>query len=157
MTATWPLRTKASLVEQFVGKSLHDIPLPAAVLDIAKIKRNCNRMLETVEALGFDFLPAISYHRVGVHSCSLCQRQQHLALEIASLSSSDEFLLTKLSLDNRDNPPPAWRKRRGSESHGDQFMGSSKAFASASRVPNQWQTSECKHLKSGWAKASQDL
>ncbi|CZR56390.1 uncharacterized protein PAC_06278 [Phialocephala subalpina] len=63
MAGTWPLRTKASLVEQFVGKTLDDIRLPAAVLDIAKVKHNCKRMLDAVEELGFDFLPAVSYHK----------------------------------------------------------------------------------------------
>ncbi|KAE8446560.1 hypothetical protein EG329_011892 [Mollisiaceae sp. DMI_Dod_QoI] len=63
MAAIWPLRTKASLVEQFVGQSLHEVPLPAAVIDIAVIKRNCKIMLDAVEELGFDFLPAVSSHR----------------------------------------------------------------------------------------------
>jgi D-serine deaminase-like pyridoxal phosphate-dependent protein len=64
MAALLPLPSKAELVQQFVGKSLHDIPLPAAVLDIAAVKRNCKKMLDAVEALGFDFLPLVNVHKV---------------------------------------------------------------------------------------------
>jgi D-serine deaminase-like pyridoxal phosphate-dependent protein len=64
MAAKLPLPSKAELVQQFVGKSLHDIPLPAAILDIAAVKRNCKRMLDAVEALGFDFLPLVNVHKV---------------------------------------------------------------------------------------------
>ncbi|KUJ17691.1 uncharacterized protein LY89DRAFT_645282 [Mollisia scopiformis] len=62
-TTRWALRSQTSLVEQFVGQSLHDIPLPAAVLDIAKVRRNCARMLEAVDELNFDFLPEVSSHK----------------------------------------------------------------------------------------------
>jgi D-serine ammonia-lyase len=64
MAAKLPLPSKAELVQQFVGKSLNDIPLPAAVLDIAAVKRNCKRMLDAVESLGFDFLPLVNAHKV---------------------------------------------------------------------------------------------
>ena len=64
MAAKLPLPSKAELVQQFVGKSLHDIPLPAAVLDIDAVKRNCKRMLDVVEALEFDFLPLVNTHKV---------------------------------------------------------------------------------------------
>jgi D-serine ammonia-lyase len=65
MAANIPLPSKASLVQQYVGKSLKDIPLPAAVLDIAAVKRNCQRMLETVNELGWALRPAVSNHKVG--------------------------------------------------------------------------------------------
>jgi D-serine deaminase-like pyridoxal phosphate-dependent protein len=66
MAANWPLRSQASLAEQFVGKSLHEILLPAAVVDISKVKRNCARMLEAIDELGVDFLAEVSSHRVGI-------------------------------------------------------------------------------------------
>ncbi|KAF8852545.1 hypothetical protein BDZ45DRAFT_678285 [Acephala macrosclerotiorum] len=93
MAATWPLRTKASLVEQFVGKSLHDIPLPAAVVDIAKVKRNCERMLDAVEELGFDFLPAISYHRTTeITRLQLGEDAEEVRVLVTSLWSAQKLL-----------------------------------------------------------------
>ena len=37
---------------QYVGKDLKEIPTPAAVLDLAPIRRNCKAMLEATKALG---------------------------------------------------------------------------------------------------------
>jgi D-serine deaminase-like pyridoxal phosphate-dependent protein len=65
MASNAPLPSKASLVQQYVGRSLKDIPLPAAVLDIAAVKRNCKRILETTNKLGWALRPAVSNHKVG--------------------------------------------------------------------------------------------
>jgi D-serine ammonia-lyase len=62
--ANLPLPSKAALIQQFVGKSLKEIPLPAAVLDLAAIKRNCNRMTTAIQELGFDFRATVSAHKV---------------------------------------------------------------------------------------------
>jgi len=48
-TSYYPLSKKEELVKHFVGKSLKDVAVPAAVLDLSKLKNNCNRMLEAVE------------------------------------------------------------------------------------------------------------
>jgi D-serine deaminase-like pyridoxal phosphate-dependent protein len=64
MSSNYPLPSKASLVQQFVGKTLKEIPLPAAVVDIAAVKRNCQRMSDVVKELGFDFVPLVNIHRV---------------------------------------------------------------------------------------------
>lgn len=65
MAANAPLPSKASLVQQYVGKSLKDIPLPAAVLDIAAIKRNCKRMFDATNELGWALRSAVGSHKVG--------------------------------------------------------------------------------------------
>lgn len=64
MLSDYPLPSKASLVQQFVGKTLNEIPLPAAVIDIAAVKRNCQRMSDAVKDLGFDFVPVVNVHKV---------------------------------------------------------------------------------------------
>jgi hypothetical protein len=65
MSSNYPFPSKASLVQQFVGKTLKEIPLPAAVIDIAAVKRNCKRMSDAVKELGFDFVPLVNVHKVG--------------------------------------------------------------------------------------------
>jgi hypothetical protein len=65
MAANIPLPSKASLVQQYVGKSLKDIPLPAAVLDIAAVKRNCKGMLDAMNELGWPLRVAVGNHKVG--------------------------------------------------------------------------------------------
>jgi len=67
MASNYPLPSKASLVQQFVGKSLKEIPLPAAVIDIAAVKRNCQRMSDAVKELGFDFMLLVNAHKVRIY------------------------------------------------------------------------------------------
>jgi len=74
MAANYPVPSKASLVQQFVGKSLKEIPLPAAVLDLAVLKRNCTRMLDAVDKLGFALRFQVNSHKVSgvdIHARSL--------------------------------------------------------------------------------------
>jgi D-serine ammonia-lyase len=52
------------LTEQFVGKHVHEIQTPAAILDVAVIKRNCARMLGTTQALGVEFRAHVKTHKV---------------------------------------------------------------------------------------------
>lgn len=62
--------SKAALQLQYVGKNLREIPTPAAVLDLAPIRRNCKAMLEATKALGLGFRAHVKTHKVchGVRS-----------------------------------------------------------------------------------------
>ena len=59
--------TKAELVEKYVGKCLKDVEvdLPAAVLDLIALNRNCDRMTDAVPVLG-DIRVNISSLKVSV-------------------------------------------------------------------------------------------
>lgn len=56
--------SKAALQLQYVGKNLNDVPTPAAVLDLAPIRRNCKAMLEATKALGLGFRAHVKTHKV---------------------------------------------------------------------------------------------
>jgi D-serine deaminase-like pyridoxal phosphate-dependent protein len=60
----YPFFSKADLTKKFVGKSVKDVSLPAAVLDIQKVKQNCDRMLEACEELKFGWRAHIKTHKV---------------------------------------------------------------------------------------------
>ncbi|KAK0115638.1 hypothetical protein ONS96_014085 [Cadophora gregata f. sp. sojae] len=62
-TSLYPLSIKEDLRKQFVGKSIKDVAVPAAVLDLGKVKNNCNRMLEAVESLDFSWRAHIKTHK----------------------------------------------------------------------------------------------
>lgn len=62
--AILPLPSHAALRQAFVGKSLKDVPTPAAVLDKAVVERNCLQMLKACEALHVDFRPHVKTHKV---------------------------------------------------------------------------------------------
>ncbi|THW27897.1 hypothetical protein D6D23_02404 [Aureobasidium pullulans] len=59
----YPSPSKAALQLQYVGKNVKDIPAPAAVLDLAPIRRNCKAMLEATKALGLGFRAHVKTHK----------------------------------------------------------------------------------------------
>lgn len=65
-----PLPDKDALKRFYVGKDISQIPKPAAVLDVAKIRRHCSSMLETVKELGVEFRPHVKTHKVSTSGIS---------------------------------------------------------------------------------------
>jgi len=63
-TPFYPLSSKEELQKQFVGKSLKDVSGPAAVLDLSKLKKNCQRMLEACDLLKFGWRAHVKTHKV---------------------------------------------------------------------------------------------
>jgi len=59
----FPLPDKSSLAAAYVGKSLKDVPVPSAILDLAKVKENCRLMLDAVKELNVDFRAHIKTHK----------------------------------------------------------------------------------------------
>ncbi|PQE20363.1 D-serine dehydratase protein [Rutstroemia sp. NJR-2017a BBW] len=59
----YPLVSRDDLVKSYVGKSLHDVSCPAAVLDLSKVKKNCSDMLHAVDSLGFGWRAHIKTHK----------------------------------------------------------------------------------------------
>ncbi|KAI9770949.1 MAG: hypothetical protein M1840_002653 [Geoglossum simile] len=57
-----PTPSKEALCARFVGKSLHELPMPAAILDVAAVKRNCEQMARAVNNLGCEFPPDVGAH-----------------------------------------------------------------------------------------------
>lgn len=55
---------KDELRAQYVGKTLHDVPTPSVVLDVAKLEVNCERMLGAVKRLDLGWRPHIKTHKV---------------------------------------------------------------------------------------------
>lgn len=60
----YPTSPKEALAKDFVGKSIRDVPTPAAVLNVAAARRNCERMLEAVKKLGLGWRAHIKTHKV---------------------------------------------------------------------------------------------
>ncbi|OBT83434.1 hypothetical protein VE02_07863 [Pseudogymnoascus sp. 03VT05] len=54
---------RQQLLKQFVGSNLNDVPVPSAILDLSKVKKNCTRMLESIDALGFGWRAHIKTHK----------------------------------------------------------------------------------------------
>ncbi|KAK4193279.1 D-serine dehydratase [Podospora australis] len=54
---------KEQLRAEFVGKSLHQVPTPSVILDLAKLEVNCERMLDATETIGLLWRPHIKTHK----------------------------------------------------------------------------------------------
>ncbi|KAI0468495.1 putative serine dehydratase domain-containing protein [Xylaria cf. heliscus] len=55
--------SKDLLRAQFVGKTLHQVPTPSVVLDLAKVEANCDRMLEAAKRLHLNWRAHIKTHK----------------------------------------------------------------------------------------------
>lgn len=62
------LPSKEELTKFYVGKDIANVPKPAAVLDVAIIRRHCERMKRTVKALDVGFRAHVKTHKVNIHT-----------------------------------------------------------------------------------------
>ncbi|THV77193.1 hypothetical protein D6D28_00539 [Aureobasidium pullulans] len=81
----YPSPSRAALQLQYVGKNVKDVPAPAAVLDLAPIRRNCKAMLEATKALGLGFRAHVKTHK----TIELAQYQMgHQSKDIRLIAST---------------------------------------------------------------------
>lgn len=62
--------SQAELQQFYIGKDIGDVPKPAAVLDVAIIRRHCETMLRTVKELNVGFRAHVKTHKVEFFSFS---------------------------------------------------------------------------------------
>lgn len=62
-TSNYPSPSLSSLQLQYVGKRLEDLPTPAAVIDRAVVRRNCDAMLSVCKQLGVNFRAHVKSHK----------------------------------------------------------------------------------------------
>ena len=58
-----PIAHKQALCQQYVGKSIHEIPTPSIIINRNKFKTNCQHMIDNAKHLGADFRPHIKTHK----------------------------------------------------------------------------------------------
>lgn len=54
----------AALKAQYVGQRLENIQAPAAIIDLATVKKNCKLMLEAADSLKVQFRAHVKTHKV---------------------------------------------------------------------------------------------
>jgi D-serine ammonia-lyase len=85
-----PANNAAALKTFYVNQrfKLTDLETPAAILDIAVVRRNCKRMLNTAKELGVQFRAHIKTHKVIYLSCftygSIITFRDHRRVPLAS-------------------------------------------------------------------------
>ncbi len=55
----------SELKAKYVGLTLSDIPTPSAILDLGKLRVNCQRMLDATDRLSLSWRCHIKTHKVG--------------------------------------------------------------------------------------------
>jgi D-serine deaminase-like pyridoxal phosphate-dependent protein len=63
-TPYFPSSPHDELARLYVGKSIRDVPMPAAVLDVAVARQNCDRMLAACKSLGLSWRAHVKTHKV---------------------------------------------------------------------------------------------
>jgi D-serine deaminase-like pyridoxal phosphate-dependent protein len=56
--------SSAALKAEFIGQRLECVQAPAAIIDLAVVKKNCKLMLEAAETLDVQFRPHVKTHKV---------------------------------------------------------------------------------------------
>lgn len=60
----YQIPSNAALKAQYVGQRLEDIQAPAAIIDLAIVKKNCQLMLEAADSLKVQFRAHVKTHKV---------------------------------------------------------------------------------------------
>lgn len=103
-SAPWlyPVPSEAALKLHYVGQKIQDVQAPAAIIDRAVVRRNCNLMLETTSKLGLGFRAHVKTHKVS-HPDPF---QETKPPEKYPISPPHKHRLTPPNPDNRANNPP---------------------------------------------------
>lgn len=56
--------SQEDLQKFYIGKDISDVPKPAAILDVAIIRRHCEKMLRTIKTLDVGFRAHVKSHKV---------------------------------------------------------------------------------------------
>lgn len=63
ISQTFPLPDREQLVSEYVGKSLKEVPIPSAIFDLSKLKKNCELMLSAVKEVDVGFRAHVKTHK----------------------------------------------------------------------------------------------
>lgn len=58
-----PRPDKRRLLDAYVGKSIQELPTPSVIVDVARVRRNCARMLKSANELGLGFRAHVKTHK----------------------------------------------------------------------------------------------
>ncbi|KAG6096523.1 hypothetical protein E4U30_001438 [Claviceps sp. LM220 group G6] len=93
----YPSSPRHLLAELYLGKSLREIPTPAAVINVAAVRRNCERMLQTCDQLDLGWRAHVKTHKtVEMTQLQVGKDASRPVKLIVSTLAEAEFLLPML-------------------------------------------------------------
>ena len=88
----------------YVGKDIADVPKPAAVIDVAIIRKHCERMKGTVKALGVGFRAHVKTHKVSSFPAekkiTRCPRDTHHRFKLIHLNTTQTLEIASMQVDS---------------------------------------------------------
>lgn len=105
MTEFYPASPKEALSALYLGQDIRTVPAPAAIIDLAAVRRNCARMLSACDSLDLEWRAHVKTHKVCFSSNT----------DLSSVLQT-EHQLTILT-DRRAHPPPGRRRPAPSQDH----------------------------------------
>ncbi|RFU30255.1 hypothetical protein B7463_g6090, partial [Scytalidium lignicola] len=106
MSSFYTVSPKEELSSVYVGKNIHNVPTPAAILDLAVVRRNCERMLGACEALQLEWRAHVKTHKtIELTRLQVGSSPLRPANLIVSTLVEAEFLLPLLQSYRSQNRP----------------------------------------------------
>ncbi|GAD99162.1 hypothetical protein CPC735_032820 [Paecilomyces variotii No. 5] len=88
----YPNASIEDLRAQFVGKLLEEVEPPAAVIDVAVARRNCQLMLDTADALGVHFRSHVKTHKTTeLTRFQVGEKSKTVRLVVSTLAEAEQL------------------------------------------------------------------
>ena len=101
--AAFPLSPRESLLQEYHNLALHDLPVPSAVVDIAKVKANCTAMLNTVHRLGCSFRAHVKTHKTSaITRLQVGEDCKDVRLIVSTVIEAEQLVPLLLEYKNRN-------------------------------------------------------
>ncbi|EXJ64194.1 hypothetical protein A1O7_00530 [Cladophialophora yegresii CBS 114405] len=99
----YPLSPREDLLRKYQHVSLHDVPVPAAVIDIAKVKANCSAMLNAVKELQVSFRAHVKTHKTAeITRLQVGQDCQDVRLIVSTIVEAEQLVPLMLDYQGRN-------------------------------------------------------
>ena len=137
----YPMPSPAALQAEFAGKKIEELNGPAAIVDVAIARRNCNAMLKTVDKLKCRLRAHVKTHKVFLRWISAVFRNTVVSIEDYVLHDMLEPALTWSTDYPADGAPTSSRQ---AASIGGVYGGwNREPHAAHAQLLGQWAWSGC--------------
>ncbi|KLJ11005.1 hypothetical protein EMPG_13709 [Blastomyces silverae] len=88
----YPNASRDALKAQFVGRMLRDVDGPAAIIDVAVARRNCQLMLDAADALGVLFRAHVKTHKTTeLTKLQVGEKNDPIRLVVSTLAEAEQL------------------------------------------------------------------
>ncbi|KKZ65126.1 hypothetical protein EMCG_09032 [[Emmonsia] crescens] len=90
--ANYPHASREDLKAQYVGRMLRDVDGPAAIIDVAVARKNCQLMLDAADALGVHFRAHIKTHKTTeLTKLQVGEKSDSIRLVVSTLAEAEQL------------------------------------------------------------------